>query len=139
MAGKRGHEEDDEMMDDDEMDDKEADDEDDEDDDDEDDDTIGLDEAEEEEDDDDDDDDEDDEDSAKDSVENTERRRLFQTESEDLLENLTMDDVREILKENDLDEALAPRLKKLLAEVISEGEVDNLDDAWDEALERLEE
>lgn len=138
MARKRGHEDDEEMVDNEEVDDEEVEDEEDDDDDDDDDDTIALDEAEEEEEDDD-DDDEDDEDSVKDSVESIERRRLFQTESEELLENLTMDDVREILKENDLDEALAPKLKKLLVEVINEGEVDNLDDAWDEALERLEE
>jgi len=138
LARKRGHEDDEEMVDNEEVDDEEVEDEEDDDDDDDDDDTIALDEAEEEEEDDD-DDDEDDEDSVKDSVESIERRRLFQTESEELLENLTMDDVREILKENDLDEALAPKLKKLLVEVINEGEVDNLDDAWDEALERLEE
>lgn len=133
MARKRG---DDEVMDDDEMEDEDLDDEDE--DDDEDDDTIDLDKAEEEEEDDDDVDD-DDEDSEDDSAEGLERRRLFQHESEELLENLTMDDVREVLKENELDEALAPKLKKLLGEVINEGEVDNLDDAWDEALERLEE
>lgn len=139
MARKRGHEEDPELMDDDEMDDKKPgdDDEDDEEDDDDDDeDTIGLDEAEEEEDDEDEEDEE--EAPAGKSVEDIERRRLFQNEAEEILENLTLEDVREVLRENDLEEGLAPKLKKLLAEVINEGEMDNLDDAWDEALERLE-
>lgn len=139
MARKHGNEEDDEMMDDEEMDDEDADEEDEEEDDDEDDDTIDLDQAEEEEEDDDDVDDDDDDDDSKESVEDLERRRLFQNESEELLENLSLEDVREVLKDNDLDESLAPKLKKLLTEVIGEGEVDNLDDAWDEALERLEE
>ncbi len=137
MARKRGHEEDAEIVDDDEMDDKKpGDEDDDEEDDDDDEDTIGLDEAEEEEEDDDDDEDEDE--PVGKSVEDIERRRLFQNESEELLENLTLEDVREVLRENDFEESLAPKLKKLLAEVINEGEVDNLDDAWDEALERLE-
>jgi hypothetical protein len=139
LARKRGHEEDAEIMDDDEMDDEESEEEtdSDEEDDDDEDDTIALDEAEEEEEEDDDEDE--DEEDAGESVEKIERRRLFQNESEELLENLTLEDVKEVLRENDLEEGLAPRLKKLLAEVINEGEVDNLDDAWDEALERLEE
>ena len=138
MPRKSHHEDDDEMVDDDEKDDEEeSEDEDEEDDDDED--TIDLDQAEEEEEDDDDSDDDDDDEDQAESVEDMERRRLFQNESEELLENLTLDDVREVLRENDMDENLAPKLKKLLADVINEGEVDNLDDAWDEALERLEE
>ena len=121
------------------MDDKETDD-DDEDDDDDDEDTIDLDKAEEEEDDDDDvDDDDDDEEDKGKSVEQIERQKLFQAEAEDVLESLTMDDVREVLKENDLEVSLAPRLKKLLVEVINEGEVVSMDEAWEEAIERLEE
>ncbi len=140
MARKRGHEEDEDMVDDDEMDDEETgDEEEDEDDDDED--TIALDQAEEEEEDDDDvdDDDDDDDDAIGESVEDIERRKLFQNEAEDILENLTLDDVKEVLKENDLEESLAPRLKKLLVEVINEGEVSSMDEAWEEAIERLEE
>ena len=34
---------------------------------------------------------------------------------------------------------LAAKLKKFLTEVIREGEVDNMDDAWEEAMDRLEE
>ena len=136
MARKRGHEEDEEMVDDDEMDDKETDDEDEDDDDDED--TIDLDKAEEEEDDDDDVDDDDEEEEGTKSVEEIERQRLFQTEAEDFLESLTMDDVREVLKENDLEVSLANKLKKLLVEVINEGEVVSMDEAWEEAIERLE-
>jgi hypothetical protein len=139
LARKRGHDDDEEIRDDDEMDDKETDDEDDEDDDD-DEDTIDLDKAEEEEEDDDDvDDDDDDEEDTTKSVEEIERQRLFQTEAEDVLESLTLDDVREVLKEIDLEESLAPKLKKLLVEVINEGEVVSMDEAWDEAIERLEE
>jgi hypothetical protein len=138
LARKRGHEEDEEIKDDDEMDDEktvEDDDEDDEDDED----IIDLDKAEEEEDDDDVDDD-DDEDEEKDkSVEQVERQKLFQAEAEDVLESLTMDDVREVLKENDMEVTLASKLKKLLVEVINEGEVVSMDEAWDEAIERLEE
>ena len=138
MARKRGHDE--EPMDDDEIEDKAVKDDDDEDDDDDDEDTIALDEAEEEEEDDDDvDDDDEDEEEAGKSVEEIERRRLFQGEAEEILENLTLEDVKEVLKENDLEEALASRLKKLVVEVINEGEVTSMDDAWDEAIERLEE
>lgn len=138
MPRKRGHEEDEDLKDDDEMDGKESDDDEDEDDDDED--TIDLDKAEEEEEDDDDvdDDDEDEEDSGK-TVEQIERQKLFQAEAEDILESLTMDDVREVLKENDLEITLASKLKKLLVEVINEGEVVSMDEAWDEAIERLDE
>ncbi len=139
MPRKRGHEEDEDIQDDDEMEGDEADDEDDEDSED-DEDTIDLDKAEEEEDDDDDvDDDEDEEEDTVKSVEQIERQRLFQTEAEDILESLTMDDVREVLKENDLEASLAPRLKKLLVEVINEGEVVSMDEAWEEAIERLDE
>jgi hypothetical protein len=138
LPRKRGHEEDEDLKDDDEMDGKESDDDEDEDDDDED--TIDLDKAEEEEEDDDDvdDDDEDEEDSGK-TVEQIERQKLFQAEAEDILESLTMDDVREVLKENDLEITLASKLKKLLVEVVNEGEVVSMDEAWDEAIERLDE
>lgn len=137
MPGKRGHEDDEDLVEDELEDDEDEveDDEDDEDDDD-DDDTIDLDQAEEEEkeDEDDDDDDEDGE-----SVDTIERRRLFQNEAEDLLENMTLEEVREVLRENDLDESQAQRLRKLLAEVVDDGEVTSMDEAWAEALERLEE
>lgn len=140
MPRKRRHEEDEDMRDDDEMEEEDLDEEeDDEEDDDDDEDTIDLDQAEEEEEDDKDVDDDDDEDATGESVEDMERRRLFQNESEELLENLTLEDVREVLRENDMAEDLAPKLKKLLVEVINEGEMTSLDDAWDEALERLEE
>ena len=141
MAQKRGHEDEEEIKDDDEMEDEETDDEDEDDLDDDDEDTIDLDKAEEEEEDDDDvdDDDDDEEKSAGKSVEEIERRRLFQTEAEDLLENMTLDDVREVLKENEMEEALAAKLKKMLVEVVNEGEMTSMDDAWEEALERLEE
>ena len=110
---------------------------DDEDDDDED--TIDLDSAEEEEDDDDDVDDDDDEEDKDDSVETLERKRLFQAQAEEVLETLTMDDVKEVLKENEMDVSLAPKLKKALLEVIKESEVATMDEAWVEAVERLEE
>jgi len=115
-----------------------SDDDDDVDDDDED--TIDLDTAEDEEEDEDDDDedDEDDDDDAE-SVDQIERRRLFQAEAEEILEHLTLDDVKEVLVENDLDGGLAAKLKRFLTEVIREGEVDNMDDAWEEAMDRLEE
>jgi hypothetical protein len=131
----------DEFKDDDELedDDDDIEEEEDEDEEEDDDDTIDLDKAEKEEKDDDDDDDEDEEEGLKKSVEEIERQRLFQHEAEDVLENLTMDDVREILKEAELEESLAPRLKKLLVEVINEGDVVTMDEAWEEALERLEE
>lgn len=139
MSPKRRHEEDEEMLDDDERE-KAVDEDEDEDDDDDDEDTIALDEAEEEEDDDDDVDDDDDEDEKKtaESVEDIERKRLFQIEAEEILENMTLDDVKEVLKEYELEVGLASRLKKLLVEVINEGDVDSMDDAWDEAVERLE-
>jgi len=133
LARKSNHEEDDESMDDD----REKDLKDDEEDDDED--TIGLDEAEEEEEDDDDDEDDEDEEQKGASADDLERRRLFQGEAEEILENLTLEDVKEVLSENDMDLAMASRLKKLLTQVIAEGEVTSMDDAWDEALERLEE
>lgn len=139
MARKSRHEDDDEM--------KEEDDRagtnptDDEDEDDDGEDTIGLDEAEEEEEDDEDDEDDEEEGEEKAglSVEELERKRLFQGEAEEILESLTLDEVKEVLVENDLSTSLAARLKKLLVEVIGEGEVTSMDDAWDEALERLEE
>ena len=105
---------------------------------DDDDDTIDLEEAEAEEEDEDDSEDEDDE-LIGESVEDIEKRRLFQNEGEEALEHLTLEDMREVLTENDMDTALAPRLKKLLAEVISEGESTSMDEAWEEALARLEE
>ena len=111
---------------------------DDEDDDDED--TIDLDTAEEEEEDDDDEDDDDDDEEAKVvSVDDLERRKVFQSEAEEILEHLTMDDIKEVLSENEQETSLAPKLRKFLVEVIDQGEVDNMDDAWEEALERLEE
>ena len=139
MSPKRRHEEDEETFDDDEREEAADEDEDDEDGDD-DEDTIDLDSAEEEEDDDDDvDDDDDEDDDAEESADDLERKRLFQIEAEEVLESLTLDDVKEVLKENELDVKLAPRLKKLLVEVIAEGDVDSMDDAWEEAVERLEE
>ena len=139
MPRKRGHEDDEDLVEDEmeEDDDEVEDDEDEEeDDDDDDDDTIDLDQAEEEEkeDEDDDDDDEDGE-----SVDKVERRRLFQNEAEDLLDNMSLEEVREVLRENDLDESQAQRLRKILAEVVDEGEVASMDEAWEEAIERLEE
>jgi hypothetical protein len=135
VSPKRRHDdelnEDEEPIEEDELEDE--DDEDDEDEDEEE--TIGLDEAEEEEEDDD-DDEEEDEDSP-DKSSDTDRKKLFQAEAEDFLDNLTLEEVKEVLQENDLDEALAPRLRKLLVEVINEGDVDDLDDAWEEAIERL--
>lgn len=110
---------------------------DDEDDDDED--TIDLDTAEEEEEDDDDEDDDDDEEAKVVSVDDLERRKVFQSEAEEILEHLTMDDIKEVLSENEQETSLAPKLRKFLVEVIHQGEVDNMDDAWEEALERLEE
>jgi len=110
------------------------------DDEDDDEDTIDLDTAEEEEEDDDDEDDEDDEEEAKVvSVDDLERRKVFQSEAEEILEHLTMDDIKEVLSENEQETSLAPKLRKFLVEVIHQGEVDNMDDAWEEALERLEE
>src|SRR5258708_5323609 len=111
-------------MDDEDVEKVEADEEDDDDDDldDDDEDTIDLDKAEEEEDDDDVDDDDDDDEKAKDSVEEIERKRLFQAQAEEVLETLTMDDVKEVLKENEMDVNLAPKLKKALLEVVNEGE-----------------
>ncbi|HVZ81163.1 MAG TPA: hypothetical protein VHE12_10285 [bacterium] len=138
MPRKRGHEDDEDLVEDDleDDDDQVEDDEDDEEDDD-DDDTIDLDQAEEEEKEDEDDSDDDDEDGE--SVDTIERRRLFQNEAEELLENMTLEDVREVLRENELDESQAQRLRKLLNEVVDEGEVVSMDEAWEEALERLEE
>ncbi len=113
--------------------------EDDDDEDDEDDDTIDLDSAEEEEEDDDDVDDDDEDEDSSDSVETIERKKLFQAQAEEVLETLTMDDVKDVLKEYELEPSLAPKLKKHLVEVINEGEVFTMDDAWEEAIERLEE
>jgi hypothetical protein len=109
-------------------------------DDDDDEDTIDLDTAEEEEEDDDDDDDEEDDEEAKVvSVDDLERRKVFQSEAEEILEHLTLEDIKEVLSENEQETSLAPKLRKFLIEVIHQGEVDNMDDAWEEALERLEE
>lgn len=138
MARKHRHKEE-EMMEDEEMGEEDVEEEEEEEDeeDDEEDGTIALEQAEEEEEEEE-EDDEDDE-AVDDSVEAVERRRLFQHEAEEFLENLTLDDVREVLRENDMAESQAPKLKKFLIDVINEGEMDNLDDAWDEALDRLEE
>ena len=109
-------------------------------DDDDDEDTIDLDTAEEEEEDEDDDDDEEDDEEAKVvSVDDLERRKVFQSEAEEILEHLTIDDLKEVLSENEQETSLASKLRKFLVEVIHEGEVDNMDDAWEEALDRLEE
>jgi hypothetical protein len=101
--------------------------------DDDDEDTIDLDTAEEEE------DEEDEEKKAVVSVDDLERRKVFQSEAEEILEHLTLDDIKEVLSENEQETSLAPKLRKFLVEVIHEGEVDNMDDAWEEALDRLEE
>jgi len=130
LPRKSRNDDDDEMKEDDDREKDLADDEDDDDDED----TIGLDEAEEE--DDDDDEDEDEEDGSADDLE---RKRLFQGEAEEILENLTLEDVKEVLGENELDLALAPKLKKILGQVVAEGQLTTMDDAWDEALERLQE
>ena len=109
-------------------------------DDDDDEDTIDLDTAEEEEEDEDDDDDEEDDEEAKVvSVDDLERRKVFQSEAEEILEHLTLEDIKEVMSENEQETSLAPKLRKFLVEVIHQGEVDNMDDAWEEALERLEE
>ena len=109
-------------------------------DDDDDEDTIDLDTAEEEEEDEDDDDDEEDDEEAKVvSVDDLERRKVFQSEADEILEHLTLEDIKEVLSENEQETSLAPKLRKFLVEVIHQGEVDNMDDAWEEALERLEE
>jgi len=109
-------------------------------DDDDDEDTIDLDTAEEEEEDEDEDDDEEDDEEAKVvSVDDLERRKVFQSEAEEILEHLTIEDLKEVLSENEQETSLAPKLRKFLVEVIHEGEVDNMDDAWEEALDRLEE
>jgi hypothetical protein len=108
--------------------------------DDDDEDTIDLDTAEEEEEDEDEEEDEEDEEKkAVVSVDDLERRKVFQSEAEEILEHLTLDDIKEVLSENEQETSLAPKLRKFLVEVIHEGEVDNMDDAWEEALDRLEE
>ncbi|HET9870530.1 MAG TPA: hypothetical protein VFR02_08555 [bacterium] len=128
MARKSDHDED-------ELEDLEDDFEDDDEDGDDEDDTIDLDSAEEEEEDDDDDED----DEEDDSVESIEARRLFQSEAEEILEHLTLDDVTEVLRENDLEVGDAPKLRRFLQEVVAEGEVTTMEEAWEEALTRLEE
>ncbi|HEY5039638.1 MAG TPA: hypothetical protein VIJ93_11245 [bacterium] len=140
--GRKKHDEEDELEDDEQKKEKEEDDDDAAADDDEVE-TIDLDKAkEEEEDDDDDDDDEDDDEdeekSAGKTVEEIERRKVFQHEAEEVLESLTLDDFKEVLEENDMEAKLVPKLKKALADVIREGEMTSMDDAWEEALERLE-
>ena len=139
MSRKRRHEEDKELRDDDEMSEKDVKDEDGEEDDEEGGEAVDLDSAEEEDEDDDDDDDDGEKGFVEETVEDIERRRLFQTEAEDVLENLTQADYVEVLKENEMDPKLALKLKKILAEVIREGEMDDMEEAWDEAIERLEE
>jgi hypothetical protein len=74
-----------------------------------------------------------------DSVEDLEKKRLFMNEAEEALDNLTLDDIREVLKDNDMDPKMAPRLKKLLLEVVEDGEVTSMEEAWEEALDRLDE
>lgn len=134
VARKNRHEEDDESMEDKDLEGKEFEDEDDDDDDD----TIGLSEAEEEEEDDDDDEDED-ENLLDESAEDLERKRLFQEEAEEILEGLTLEDVKDVLKERDMDPSLAPKLKKILVGVVEDGEATSMDEVWEEAIERLEE
>ena len=140
MSPKRRNDEDDDLEDDGPVGRTPSRDDDDDDEDDDEDDAISLDEAEDEEDDDDDVDDDDDDDDEEDgnSVEVMERRKAFQHEAEEILEHLSMDDVKEVLKENELEATLAPKLKKQLVAVINEGEVESIDEAWTEALERLE-
>lgn len=138
MARKSRHEDDETIEDDAPTGGRKSDDDDEEDDDEED--TIDLDTAEEEEEDEDDDEeDEDDEEKTAVSVDDLERRKVFQSEAEEILEHLTLDDIKEVLSENEQETSLAPKLRKFLVEVIHEGEVDNMDDAWEEALDRLEE
>jgi hypothetical protein len=99
--------------------------------------TLDLDEAEEEEDDADDDDE--DEEFVEESVEAMESRRVFQAGAEETFEELTPEQLQEVLKERGLDAALTGRLKKILKSVIDKGEVDSWDGAWEAALDRLEE
>jgi hypothetical protein len=73
------------------------------------------------------------------TVEDLEKKRLFMSEAEEAMENLTLDDIREVLKDNDMDPKMAPRLKKLLSEVIEEGEVTSMEEAWEDALDCLDE
>lgn len=73
------------------------------------------------------------------SVEDLEKKRLFMIEAEEAMENLTLDDIREILKDNEMDPKLATRLKKLLSEVVEEGDVATMEEAWAEALDRIDE
>ena len=139
MARKSNHDED-EFEEEDDLDAAEEDDEDEDDDDDlddDEDDTIDLDSAEQEEKDDEDDEDEDDDDNR--SVEKIEARRLFQGEAEEILEHITLEDVAEVLRENDMDVEDAPKLRRFLQEVVAEGEVVSMEEAWEEALTRLEE
>ena len=138
MPRKSRQEDDEKLEDDDAPGSRKNDDDDDLDDDDED--TIDLDTAEEEEEDEDEEEDEEDEEKkAVVSVDDLERRKVFQSEAEEILEHLTLDDIKEVLSENEQETSLAPKLRKFLVEVIHEGEVDNMDDAWEEALDRLEE
>jgi len=101
-------------------------------------DTVDLDEVKEDE-----DDEDDEEDEAKGhvekSVEDLEKKRLFLNEAEEAMDNLTLEDIREVLKDNDMDPKMAPRLKKLLADVIDEGDVTSMEEAWEEALGVLDE
>ena len=68
-----------------------------------------------------------------------EKKRLFLNEAEEAMESLSLDDIREVLKDNEMDPKLAPRLKKLLVEVVEEGKVFSMEEAWEEALDRLDE
>jgi len=101
--------------------------------------TLGLDEAEEEEEKEDDDEEDDEEEFVKDTVATLETRRVFQHEAEEILDNLTLEDVQEVLRENEIEISHAGRLKRILAKVIEEGEMDNWEEAWEEAVDRLEE
>lgn len=71
-------------------------------------------------------------------IEEMDACRIFQEEAQEILEHLTMDEVREVLKERGFDPEHGPRLRQLLREVIDQGEVSSWEEAWDAALEALE-
>lgn len=95
---------------------------------------VGLEEVEEDEEDEDEDEDED----LEESVEELEQRRIFETEAEEILEHLTLNDYKEKLEEEEISSKYAGQLKRLLKQVIQDGAVLSMEDAWDEALERLQ-
>jgi hypothetical protein len=83
--------------------------------------------------------DEDDEEFVEATVEDLARRRIFQTEAEETLESITLEEVKDVLKERGMEMSLASRLKKFLSEVIGDGEMESWEEAWQEAINRLEE